>query len=201
MFAYCGNNPVNRIDTTGNFWNDVGQFFNNLWNGICDWAANTFGAGCSTSTTVYETETPIIPEPLPITAKAGTSTTVTVTQHGDSTKPISVYANGDLDDPIGSSTAGLCFNSSDATLDISVGLDDIGVYFSTMNTNVTNSVGLRLNLQELKLGIETSTAITWDAMTETAYTNVSINGGIIAAAYYFITAGQYQYQQQAASAY
>ena len=34
MFAYCGNNPVNRADPTGTFWKKVGNFFKNVGTAI-----------------------------------------------------------------------------------------------------------------------------------------------------------------------
>ena len=30
MFAYCGNNPVSRIDSTGQFWNEIWEFVQNV---------------------------------------------------------------------------------------------------------------------------------------------------------------------------
>ncbi len=27
MFAYCKNNPVNRVDPEGEFWKEIGHFF------------------------------------------------------------------------------------------------------------------------------------------------------------------------------
>ena len=30
MFAYCGNNPINRADPSGMFWKEIGQFFKNV---------------------------------------------------------------------------------------------------------------------------------------------------------------------------
>ena len=32
MFAYCGNNPVNRVDPTGQFWSEIKDFFSDSWN-------------------------------------------------------------------------------------------------------------------------------------------------------------------------
>ena len=191
MFAYCGNNPVNRADPTGMFWKEIGNFFSNAWNGIKTWAKNTFGAGSSTTATIAEIETPVIPDPSPITVKTGTKTTQTISKHGDSSKPISVYANKDAQHPIKSSSAGININIVNFTLDLSVGLDDIGLSGSLTNGNTTNSFGVKLNLSELKIGFEGSTAIQWDNTTETAYTNASISGWAIAAAYILVTTGQY----------
>ena len=191
MFAYCGNNPVNRADPTGMFWKEIGDFFSKAWNGIKTWAKNTFGAGSSTTATIAEIETPVIPDPSPVTVKTGTKTTQTISKHGDSSKPISVYANKDAQHPIKSSSAGININIVNFTLDLSVGLDDIGISGSLTNGNTTNSFGVKLNLSELKIGFEGSTAIQWDNTTETAYTNASISGWAIAAAYILATTGQY----------
>ena len=191
MFAYCGNNPVNRADPTGMFWKEIGDFFSKSWNGVKTWAKNTFGTGSSTTATIAEIETPVIPDPSPITVKTGTKTTQTISKHGDSSKPISVYANKDAQHPIKSSSAGININIVNFTLDLSVGLDDIGLSGSLTNGNTTNSFGVKLNLSELKIGFEGSTAIQWDNTTETAYTNASISGWAIAAAYILVTTGQY----------
>ena len=191
MFAYCGNNPVNRADSTGMIWKEIGDIFSKAWNGIKTWAKNTFGAGSSTTATIAEIETPVIPDPSPITVKTGTKTTQTISKHGDSSKPISVYANKDAQHPIKSSSAGININIANFTLDLSVGLDDIGLSGALTNGNTTNSFGVKLNLSELKIGFEGSTAIQWDNTTETAYTNASISGWAIAAAYILVTTGQY----------
>ena len=34
LFAYCGNNPVNRIDLDGHAWKDVKNWFSNTWNNV-----------------------------------------------------------------------------------------------------------------------------------------------------------------------
>lgn len=191
MFAYCGNNPVNCADPTGMFWKEIGDFFSNAWSGIKTWANNTFGAGSSTTATIAEIETPIIPDPSPITVKTGIKTSQTISKYGDSSKPISVYANKDAQHPIKSSSAGININIFDFTLDLSVGLDDIGISGSLTSGSTTNIFGVKLNLAELKIGFENSIAIQWDNTTETVYSNVDVSGWTIAAAYILITTGQY----------
>ena len=57
--------------------------------------------------------------------------------------------------------------------------------------NITDSFGFKANISELKLGFEYSTLIQWDNMTETAYTNVSVNGWILAMAYALVFTGEY----------
>ena len=190
MFAYCGNNPVNRADKSGTFWKEIGSFFNKVGTAIAGFAKATFGAGSSLSATITKTEVEYLPDPLPITVKLGTKTTQTISKHGNSSKPISVYANGNAEHPIKSSSAGIKINIAKFTLDISMGLDNIGISGSLSNGNTTNSFGLKANLSELKVGFEGSTAVKWDNNTETTYTNVSVSGWAIAAAYVFITTGQ-----------
>ena len=190
MFAYCGYNPINRNDPNGQFWSEIGQFFSDVWNGITSWFSDTFGAGSSTTTTIAQIETPIIPDPSPITAVTGTTTTKIVSKHGDSTKPISVYANRDAENPVKSSAAGIKINISSFTLNLSLGFDNIGLYSSITDGNVTDSFGLRINLSELKVGFESSTAIQWDDVTQTGYTNVSASGWAVIAAIMLVSNGQ-----------
>ena len=89
--------------------------------------------------TIAQIETPIIPDPSPITAVTGTTTTKIVSKHGDSTKPISVYANRDAENPVKSSAAGIKINISSFTLNLSLGFDNIGLYSSITDGNTTDS--------------------------------------------------------------
>lgn len=154
------------------------------------WASNTFGSGSSTSATITKTEVEYLPDPLPITAKTGTKTTQTISKHGNSSKPVSVYARRDAVHPIKSSSAGIKLNISKFTLDISLGLDNIGISGSLTNGNTTNSFGLKANLSEIKVGFEGSSAIKWDNTTQITYTNVSVSGWALATAYVLVTTGQ-----------
>ena len=44
MFAYCGNNPVNRIDSSGtNWWSSIKKFVKKTVKKIKKWAKKTFG--------------------------------------------------------------------------------------------------------------------------------------------------------------
>ena len=190
MFSYCENNPINRIDQSGMFWKEIGNWFKNKWNNVKTWASNTFGAGSSTYTTIAKNEEIYLSEPFPITAKSGIKTTQTVSKHGNSSKPVSVYAERDAEHPIKSSSAGIKFNISNFVLNISLGLDDLGIYASRANGDTINSFGLRINLSEVKAGFEGSSAVKWDNTTETTYANVSVNGWAIVEAYVFAATGQ-----------
>ena len=189
MFAYCNNDPINRVDPNGMFWKEIGDFFS----GIGRWFSNTFGAGSSTvSENRAETSiTPILDDPFPITVKTGTKTSQIVSQHGDSTKPISVYAKKDAEHPIKSSSAGLKVNIANFSLKLNLSLDNIGLSGSITEDDTTGSFGLRVNLSELKVGFEGATSIQWDENTsQTNYTNGSISAWSIVAAYLMATTGQ-----------
>ena len=191
MFAYCGNNPISRIDFTGMFWKEAKEFISNAWTQIKTWANNTFGAGCSSTLTIEENATHTIPDPSPITVTTGTQTTQTVLELGDTSKPVSVYANHDVQDPVKSSSAGLIININNFTLDSRLGLDDISLSGLFTYYDTTNAFGIKLNLSEFKIGFEASSTIQWDNTTETSYTNFSVSGWAILAAYFLVTTGQY----------
>lgn len=122
--------------------------------------------------------------------ETGTSTTEVVTQKGNSSKPISVYAQGETTHPIKSSSVGLKINISNLTLDGSFGLDNTGLFASYTTGNQINSLGLRVDFSNVKVGIEFSTAIQWDSTTQTNYANVSVSGWWILATYLAATSGQ-----------
>lgn len=42
LFAYCSNNPVNRIDPSGHFWKEIGDFFKGVGNAIGDFVGSFF---------------------------------------------------------------------------------------------------------------------------------------------------------------
>ena len=190
MYAYCGNNPISRIDFTGMSWAEVEESFSNLWNGVKNWFKSSFGAESTTTVTISETETAILPDPSPVTVKQGIILSRTIEKYGDASKLFSVYANKDVDHPIISSTVGAKVNVSDFTLDLSLGLDNIGFSGSLTRDNATSSIGVRLNLAEFKAGIEVSQDVQFGNTTQTIYTNYSVSGWTILAAAAAILTGQ-----------
>jgi len=180
MYAYCSNNPVMYVDYTGE------GFFSDLWWKIKGW----FGGALSSTTTIYEKEYLIIPDPSPLTVTKGQNITQVVSQQGDSSKPYSVYANGDLKDPIGESSAGIRINSSNSTCELDIGLRNLSVMGMTQKDNVTYGIGLKIDFSELKIGIESFKSVQQGDIVEKTYTNVSVGGWIIIAAYCFVTTGQ-----------
>ena len=53
MFAYCGNNPVNRRDGNGNAWKDVKKWFSKRWNAFKNFVGNTWSADNQIENTDY----------------------------------------------------------------------------------------------------------------------------------------------------
>ena len=45
LFQYCGNNPVNNVDTNGNSWKDVKEWFNNNYDKTVKFIKNTYKKG------------------------------------------------------------------------------------------------------------------------------------------------------------
>ena len=192
MFTYCGNNPVNRNDLTGAFWKEIGDFFKKAGKAVVNFVKSTFGAG---ATVVRQTRQEIELSPpgvnLFVTVKKGTKENKTLSSRGNSSKPISVYAQGRSDNPLLSS-AGLKINIASFTLNVSLGLDNIGISGSVKNGKATNTFGLSADLSQLKIGFESSTTVKWDNDTNvTDYINASVTAWGIAALYILVTTGEW----------
>ncbi len=55
MFAYCENNPINRIDCDGDFWGDLKDWIQEKYNAVKEWAVNTFnGQESHTNVSTYK---------------------------------------------------------------------------------------------------------------------------------------------------
>ena len=113
---------------------------------------------------------------MPISLKTGTKVTQTLETYGDSSKPVTAYANLEENNSIKSSTAGITVDTPSYTLDFSVGLDDLGYSKSTTDGDVTTSFGVGINFAELKIGVEYSTSFQTDHGIQTNYVNVSASG-------------------------
>lgn len=129
-----------------------------------------------------------------ITAKSGTKTSKTLSSSGDSSKPVSVYAQGRSDNFLLSSV-GLKINIVNFSLDINLGLDNIGVTGSVKDGDTTNSVALMADLTQFKIGAEVGSTVQWDENNSTCtYSNVSVTIIGIIAAYCFATTGDPSFQ-------
>ena len=171
------------------FWAEVKAYLSVCWFGVKIWTMNTFGSEFTTTAIISKEESPIIPDPSPITLISGVTTTQTVSQSGDSTKLVSVYADKNIQHPILSSTAGIKLNAGKFSFNLSLGIENFGVYGSFTNDNIVKSFGAKLNLSEIKFGFESSTSIFDNGTTITTYTNGSANGWFLAFVFVFVTTG------------
>lgn len=191
MFCYCGNNPVGKSDVNGMFWKALQKTISKVLNKVRKVVSSIFGAGSATKSVIAPAPTAVIPDPWPITLKSGSKTTTVVSKHGNSSKPISVYAEGNVEHPILSSNVGIKINIAKFTLNLSLGVDNTSLSGSIAKKKSTDSFALKLNLSELKLGFESAKTVKWDSSSdETTYTNLSVNGWFLAAAYAFVRTGQ-----------
>ena len=192
MFAYCMNNPIMYSDPTGCVpWLIVAAVAIVTVAVIVDCCTgnNVFGASASSTNTV-NFETPIIPDPLPISVETGDKTSTTNWSVGDSSKPISVYANAEKENLIFSSSAGIVFNISDFSMRFNLALDNISVSGSVKNNNHISGFSVKGNLTRFKVGFEKfDTTILDNRIENTIYTNASVSGYVIAYAYAYITYG------------
>ncbi|MBE6880614.1 MAG: RHS repeat-associated core domain-containing protein [Ruminococcaceae bacterium] len=192
MFAYCGNNPVMRVDPNGDIF-----FLALIYAGLT--SGGIFGAGATSVISASGPETEYA-DPITrafITVKSGSSVNETIASVGDSSKPISVYAEGRVDSPLESS-AGLKFNLFGCSLNISLGLGRTGVGLTVPNGEQTQTHFIGADLAELKLGYEVSVTKPIDSnkinVEKLDFTSVGITGRSIAAlimAYYTGTSGPF----------
>ncbi len=166
MFAYCLNNPVNAVDPKG-FFPSLGE----MWETVKGFFNDTFGVTTSESITVEYT---IIPDPLPITASAGTTYTTT---YGDMDKPIIV--NFDKGESFIDSSINLSINFSvlgrDFSYEQSLGLSNIGIRTGVGKDGIIYYSGGRVDLSRFRAGIENSSTYTNGQDSTTVYSNCNIN--------------------------
>ena len=189
MFAYCENNPINRVDPDGAFWRELGAKISKTWGEIKSWASNTFGAGATLVQQTKHSETELVSWGLNyfVTAKSGTSSSITLASKGNSSKPFSVYAQGRSDNYMLSS-AGFKFNASGYTGKLSIGMNDIGISVSHKDEYQVNSYAIKVDLSQLKVVFEVATTVENGVYTDTYYHNCGITGiGLLAAAMFFET--------------
>ena len=198
-YAYCLNNPVCRSDSGGAI--SYGAVaVNDGWGLTNDdiiindmrlqWIyGGIYGAE---ATMGYQAETEpwqILPDPSPITLKKGFRNTTTVWTFGDSSKPVSFYGKVRSDNLVMSSV-GIKINIAGFTLNISLGLDNIGIGGSIRNGNMTDSIAIKLDISQLKVGFEWSTTVRHDDTDNTQYTNLSVGGWTLAALCILAASGQ-----------
>ena len=165
-YAYCGNNPISWIDPAGTDIEDV-----------YEWLKDFFGAEARTT---YRQRTRNLRNSaylFIIDIESGTERSIVKHSSGNSSKPVSVYAEARADD-FTCSSAGLCINISNMAVDVSLGLDNTGVTFGYDRGNGSSwSSGWSLNLKALEFGMEHKETVSKnDSESASTYVNISFTG-------------------------
>ena len=85
-------------------------------------------------------------------------------EYGDSTKPVSVYAKGRADSAA-LSTAGIKINILQTTINISLGLNNIGVSVQRSDGDTQTSYAIKADILRLEVGVEAAYTKKWSDMT------------------------------------
>lgn len=186
MYTYCMNNPTNRIDTSGRFWKEIGDFFKGIANTITSFFSTASQVSVVTEQTDYVTS-----DISPISVKTGTTISTVTSSKGNASKPVSVYANGVSNEPV-TSTAGIKINIKKCSLDFGVGLTDTSLKFLISNGNITTSSAFKVDITKMQIGfeMEVEEKIATDVYAS-GYANASISGGFLMATYALINSGNF----------
>ena len=120
---------------------------------------------------------------------------MTILKNGDSSKPISVYANGDVTNPALRSNAGLKINIGKFNISLNLGLENISVGVSVDEGEKAAGYYIKANLSTLKIGFEQTISKTerneTSSYTMTEFSNYSVTGiGIALVVMYLLSGGQ-----------
>ncbi len=168
MFAYCGNNPVNKYDSTGR----IPEWVTDWLDTIADWLKGIFGGEASITsshTTSHEANY------FPVKVESGNTTTKTHYKVGDASKPISFYANAEESNLVLSSKAGLVVNISKLSVNANLALDDISASGSIEHEKSAGYFSIKANIAEGKIGIEYGETVEQGQLSNTTYTNISLD--------------------------
>ena len=107
------------VDPTGRFWKEI-------W----DYITSFFGAKYSVETVERKTPPSFGPNEYPAYVQHEHETTTTITESGDDSKPISVYATIDSQNPATSSDIGVKLNAGNVATSVNIACDDLSLNFS-----------------------------------------------------------------------
>ena len=190
MYSYCVFNPVNRIDTNGRFWKEIGNWLGNAWNKVKSWACNTFGAYTETVNYTTKKEDVHLPSFLPITARTEIHSSQVISRKGNYSKPVTVYLRKRSDN-VNLSSVGINFKTSKFSVNLSLGLDNTGITGTVSNGSNDSSLAIKANMSKFEVGAEASETVHWDENSSNiTSSNVSINGLSALAIMAFLTTGQ-----------
>ena len=124
-----------------------------------------------------------------ISFDSGHSSSQTIAQYGNSSKPFAFYAETDISSPLSSSLVGLLINRGDSTKKINLAVDNIGVEVSYTSNNIVQSSSKYFDLTDIKLHNKTSVMNQLDDMEESEYTDIGIGGLFIVGALAHVAGG------------
>ena len=162
MYAYCGNNPVTRSDPSGGMYVDYGGVLNGSQTETLlrelkntkepKSLQNPLGASYSVVNCIDKGRS-MFADYSPISIKMGNKTTDLHSSSGNPSKPMIVFAQYRLDNPLASS-AGYRFNLGDASYTRSIGLTNLGMSGSHKYGSDSYSISYSANLCTGKIGVE-----------------------------------------------
>ncbi len=188
MFAYCGNNPVNRVDETGMFWSKVCNWASNSWNAVKSFVKKTFGSGSYVSyskKTSYDTKNYGL-----VTRSLGTKTQTSIST-GNLNKPLCVYSKIGAEHNGTSISGGLKLNTSalnSLELEVCIGLTSLQLSASLQNGSISKDVAISFDNLSGNLELEITDSVSWDSVSGANYVNYSV--GVYKLAFAYITSKQ-----------
>ncbi len=191
MFAYCGNDPLNRADMTGASWAKIKSFFKRTWKNIRKTVGKAFGASASV---VYQKTRKVNTKHILylFTYEHVSSVTTVTSTKGNSGSVVSFYANGIAPDYY-NSNAGMQVNIGDISINANLAIDDIRISVTTTSGDTSYQSSIRANATELKIGFESATITKVDEHTfGTEKINYSMSGMLLYALYVAATTGDWR---------
>ena len=201
VYCYCGNNPVNAMDPDGHLFKKLRKVFNRVARKIVKATSVAkkvvkvlFGTSASVKSSnnvSYYTRTKFekgLKFISPISFDRGHSSSQTISQYGNASKPIVFYTEGDISSPL-SASVGVLINRGNSTNKINLAIDNIGVEVSYISNNIVQSSSKYFNLTDMKIHYKTSVVNQLDNMEEGEYTDIGIGGWIIVGALACVAGG------------
>jgi len=189
MFAYCLNNPVNYIDPTGASIEEIFAAFDYfcgfLFIVFCQLNGVEYTLSSNHEEVIYTT-----PNYFPIIASMSetiSTATQIVVPKNDTIIP---YVNVDIYNIL-FSTVGLKLNFGYFVIDFCFGLENMGASINLKaNENTHYSLGARMNLAQMKAGVELSAIVETDNMSVASTVNCSYSFWYIATIFSMYFSGQ-----------
>ena len=142
-FLYCSNNPVKRIDVSGNLWNAIVGFCNKVKDVVVEAVDTVKEVVCDTfGFAVYSEVSKTTPGVKGFLFETERSETVTTLTSGDDDKPI-VFSLKFTPDGI---SFGLSINIGKVSLSGQIGSDGVSVSAGYENTSLELGIGRNLDL-------------------------------------------------------